>query len=338
VGNPLTVNDADLLNLNLIGGIPQAGLVAAGAVDQTGGVTDVLQPLSNAIHARVYWINAVDGILSRVLEPISIQNPEAISLNRDWNPLRTGATFVAPLEGSGVRTVIYLVCPTQQIIPAAFPNSDPAPYQTFTNTGTTGAISPQSTTIPVQANGAVAFASSGTAFLIGPNGVDAFNYTGTTTSSFTGVSGINGVYQNGTQITPVPIVPPGQAFPALHPVPVQTGATPLFLRVYDDEENFRRNVDIFCRCWGAHPVADIDSIYSNADPVIGAPRGTYTEIEGKPSCEANDECSFTGYRAIRWGAGNVGNDVWGRLSNGSFLSLRGLPPVDPLPGFAIPIR
>jgi hypothetical protein len=333
VGNPLTVNDADLLNLNLIGGIPQAGLVAMGAVDQTGGVLDVLQPLSNAIHARVYWINAVDGILSRVLEPISIRNPEAISLNRDWNPLRTGATFVAPLEGSGVRSVLYLVCPTQQIIPGAFPTSDSPPYST--TTATNAVISPQTTTIPTAANGTVPFASSGTAFL---NGTDAFTYTGVTTSSFTGVSGIGGVYGGGTFISPTPIVPPSLAFPALHPTPVQTGATPLFLRVYDDEENFRRNVDVFCRCWGAHPVADIDSIYSSADPVVGAPRGTYTEMEGKAACETEDECSFTGYRAIRWGAGNVGNDVWGRLSNGSFLSLQGLPPVDPFPGFAVPVR
>ena len=109
------------------------------------------------------------------------------------------------------------------------------------------------------------------------------------------------------------------------------GATPLFLRIYDDEENFRRNVDIFCRCWGAHPVIGIDSIYANADPTTGAPRGTYTEVEGKDACIEGGSaanCAFTGYRSIRWGLGVVGNDVFGRLSivlpSESDAAIRGL--------------
>src|SRR5262245_7549740 len=61
VGVPLTTNDSELVNLNNIGNIPQAGLIAAAGVDTSGGVSDVLSPLSNPIHARVYWINAVDG-------------------------------------------------------------------------------------------------------------------------------------------------------------------------------------------------------------------------------------------------------------------------------------
>ena len=255
IGLPLTTNDSELLNLNLIGNIPAAGLIAAAGVDSSGGANGVLTPLSSAIHARVYWINGVDGQMSRVLEPISINNPEALSVNATWNPLRTGATFLAPLEGSGVHTTLYLVCPTRAIIPGVFPEIE---------------------------------------------------------------------------------------FPHLRPLPVvNPNATPLFLRVYDDEEGFKRNVHIFCRCFGAHPVVAIDPIYSNPDPVVGAPNGTYTEIEGEPACvndgDAPDNCTFTGYRAIRWGAGIVGNDVFGRLSNGSFQSLRGLPPIGVTP-FAIPIR
>jgi hypothetical protein len=256
VGFPLTTNDAALVNLNLVGDIPKAGLIAAAGVGTSG---TGLVPLSNPIHARVYWISGVDGVLSRVLEPVSINNPEALSLNATWNPLRTGATFTAPLEGSGVHTTLYLACPTQAIIPGAFPEA--------------------------------------------------------------------------------------LGFPHLRPIPVLANATtPLFLRIYDDEESFKRNVHIRCNCWGAHPVALIDSIYSNADPVIGAPNGTYTEIEGEPSCTpgvapetTTANCSFTGYRSIRWGLGSVGNDVFGRLSNASYLSLRGLPPAD-LPSPTVPIR
>jgi hypothetical protein len=339
VGAPLTNNDSELINLNLISGIPSTGLIAAAGVDNSGGVFDHLSPLSNPIHARVYWINAVDGVLSRVLEPISIRNPELYSLlggaeqpaqpaqqlGADWNPLRTGATFVAPLEGSGVRTTLYFVCPTQNIIPGVFPENTAPPFSTTT----AAVISSLSATIPTAANGTVPFAPAGTAFLCTTNAPidcrDAFTYTGTTSASFTGVSGIGGVYPSGRAISPIPV---GGNFPHLGPAPVTgTGATPLFLRVYDDEEHFRRNVDIFCRCWGAHPLVAIDPIYSNPDPVLGAPHGTYTEVEGEPACTeggTSRACSFTGYRAIQWGQGVVGNDVFGRLSNGSWKSLQGV--------------
>jgi hypothetical protein len=316
IGNPLTVNDADLLNLNLIGNIPAAGLIAAAAVDNRFGVGDVLEPLDNPVHMRVHWINVSSGVLSRVLEPISILNPETgNNLTATYNPLRTGATFLAPFEGSGVRTTLYLVCPTQNIIPGVFPDNSPQPYTATTTTQ----ISQQSVTIPV--NSTIPFAASGIAYL--QPGNDIFAYTGVnaTNNAFTGVSGIGRGYASATLITPLPV---GGVFPPLNPRPVPgTGATPLFMRIFDDEEQFRRNVDIFCRCWGAHPLAAIDQIFSNPDPIVGAPNGTYTEVEGEPSCGSAEECSFTGYRSIQWGSGQVGNDVFGRLSNGSFPSIRG---------------
>ena len=347
VGNPPTPTNAGyLLNLNLIGNIPQAGLIAAAAVGGAGGVSDVLHPLSNRIHARVYWISAIDGAVSRVLEPISIRNPELFPLlssprrvGGDWNPLRTGATFVAPLEGNSTRTILYLVCPTTNIIPGVFPEAIVPPDEvvpTFSAT-TAAIISSASTTIPVGSNETGPFAPSGSAYIRRSDGsTDAFNYTGTTSSSFTGVTGIGGgFYPVGTLIFPLPVTPIAGAFPHLAPTPVAgVDATPLFVRIYDDEENFRRNVDIFCRCWGAHPVVGIDPIYANADPVSGAPRGTYTEIEGQSACieaAVGAPCSFTGYRSIQWGNGVVGNDVFGRLSNSNIGSLRDFPFGGPIP-------
>jgi hypothetical protein len=323
VGLPLTTNDSEFFNLNNIPNIPQAGLIAAAGVTTSGGLEDVLSPMSNPIHARVFWINVVDGTVSRVLEPISINNPEAISLNASWNPLRTGATFLAPLEGSTVRTTLYLACPTRNIIPGVFPEVP----QGFFSTATTATINAGSTAIPVSGNSTQVFEPNGTAWI---NGVDAFTYTGVTTNSFTGVSGVGGVYPINTTITSVPVPAPGEGFPKLRPLPVlTTNATPVFLRVYDDEENFLRNIDIFCRCWGAHPIAEIDPLYS--DP-IQAPRGTYTEMEGEPFCTpdpgGDPACTFTGYRSVQWGSGKVGNDIFGRLSNGNYLSLRGLGPIN----------
>jgi hypothetical protein len=345
VGNPpSSTNAGNLLNLNLIAGIPQVGLIAAAAAGSSGGAGDVLNPLTDRIHARVYWITAVDGALSRVLEPISIRNPELFALLRaparlgaDWNPMLTGAAFVAPLESSGVHTTLYLVCPTTNIIPGVFPEEVlPPPGGAPFSATTVALISSASSTIPVGANETVAFPPAGTAFIRRTDGsADAFSYTGTTGSSFTGVTGISGLYPAGTLILPVPLTPVPGAFPHLSPTPVAgVGATPLFLRIYDDEENFRRNIDIFCRCWGAHPVAGIDPLYANPDPVSGAPRGTYTEIEGQNACIegiASAPCSFTGYRSIQWGNGVVGNDVFGRLSNGSLGSQRGETFIGPVP-------
>ena len=194
VGNPMTVNDADLLNLSLIPNIAQTGLIAAASTNSAGAV---LTPLNSPVHLKVFWINAVDGVLSRVLEPISIHHPEAGDAVEPniWNPLRTGATFVAPLEGSGVHTTLYLVCPTQQIIPGAFPSAGGvAPFTAATD----AAISAFSGTIPTAENPA-AFAPSGQAFLCTPVGTstsctDAFAYTGLDEDGFNGVTGVGTLY------------------------------------------------------------------------------------------------------------------------------------------------
>jgi hypothetical protein len=108
---------------------------------------------------------------------------------------------------------------------------------------------------------------------------------------------------------------PVSAFPMLRPKPIVNGPTPLFLRIYDDEENFRRNVDVTCDCLSLRPLATIDTIYS--DPVF-APRGTYTEIEGHGG-DGFAPQAFTGYLATKL----EGRDMFSRLHNGSLTSLRG---------------
>ena len=170
--------------------------------------------------------------MSRVLEPISIHNPEAGAAVEPniWNPLRTGATFFAPLE-RGVRTTIYLVCPTQAIIPGAFPSAGtPSPITAVT----AGLISSRSGTIPTVGNPA-GFAPSGTAFLCdGPppsptTCTDVFSYTELNPDGFNGVTGIDRQYAPGRLIQPGPL---GGPFPVLTPTPVAAGGiTPLFGRI-----------------------------------------------------------------------------------------------------------
>jgi hypothetical protein len=62
------------------------------------------------------WVNISTGVL-RILEPIALStiDNERFAGTGTWNPLRTGATFFAPLEGGGVSTTIYLVCPNRNI-------------------------------------------------------------------------------------------------------------------------------------------------------------------------------------------------------------------------------
>jgi hypothetical protein len=79
-----------------------------------------LDPLQNPIHARVLFTSPGSNI-GRVLEPIAITNVDTEDLF-SWNPLRSGATFHAPLEGGGTSTTLLLVCPGSNVT-GAFPSS-----------------------------------------------------------------------------------------------------------------------------------------------------------------------------------------------------------------------
>jgi hypothetical protein len=118
VSLPLTVNDVDRVRLDFALGVPDSGLVAIASSD-TGFE---LRPLSNPIHARVLWIHPGQDFV-RILEPIALANAEAVDTSQVWNPLRTAATFHAPLDRGNTRSTLVLICPTANIITAAFPST-----------------------------------------------------------------------------------------------------------------------------------------------------------------------------------------------------------------------
>lgn len=81
-------------------------------------------------------------------------------------------------------------------------------------------------------------------------------------------------------------------FPDMFPdFQVAGSTTPLLVRVYDDEENFLRDVTSNCNCLTARPVTEIDPVYASA---AEAPFGTYTEVEGGTTNAQPAQCSPTG--------------------------------------------
>ncbi len=90
-----------------------SGLVAMAGSDPAAGT---LLPLTAPIHSRVYEFTPTDG-RSRVFEPIILDVAEFPGDPHTWSPLRTAATFFAPLEtiGVGVHTELWLICPRTTI-------------------------------------------------------------------------------------------------------------------------------------------------------------------------------------------------------------------------------
>jgi hypothetical protein len=118
VGIPLTENDVAFRDVNTVVGVGTAGLVTIAGVDPLGFT---LVPLTAPIHSRVYEFNAVDG-RSTVFEPIVIdtfdygfESTERGNGATLWSPLRTAATFFAPLDTPIVSTRLTLVCPGTNI-------------------------------------------------------------------------------------------------------------------------------------------------------------------------------------------------------------------------------
>jgi hypothetical protein len=137
-----TTNDVDIYRAasNAAGSIVVGhdGLVAI--ADDIGNGFD-LAPLTSPIHSRMYWINVTDDRY-RVLEPIIIDAFE-VSGASTWSPIRSGATFFAPIDSpTGIQTTLYLICPRNTIqgaagpVPPAFPSSL-FPVPSFPSTSST---------------------------------------------------------------------------------------------------------------------------------------------------------------------------------------------------------
>ena len=113
---PLTANDVALFRIDNIGApAPTSGLVTAADSD-AAGFTLVPWQGSSAVAARTLWANS-NGNFVRVIDPIALatlDDPVPTGTG-GWSPMRTGAAFFAPLEGDGLNTTIYFVCPNTNI-------------------------------------------------------------------------------------------------------------------------------------------------------------------------------------------------------------------------------
>jgi len=84
---------------------------------------------------------------------------------------------------------------------------------------------------------------------------------------------------------------PSNGFPIIRPELQTAGtATPLRIRIYDDEESLLRDVTSSCNCLTIKPVTTIDGVYASP---VDAPGGTYTEVEGSTTNAVPAVCSAT---------------------------------------------
>jgi len=117
---PLTANDIALIRIDNIGApAPTSGLVTAANSDAAGFTLTPWTGSSESgpVAARTLWANS-NGNFVRVIDPIglsSIDQSIPFGGSGGWNPMRTGAAFFAPLEGGGLNTTIYFVCPNTNI-------------------------------------------------------------------------------------------------------------------------------------------------------------------------------------------------------------------------------
>jgi hypothetical protein len=130
VSLPETSNDIAFVDAGSVVPAGQNGVVAIAGVAGDGST---LVPLTSPIHARVYLFSVSDG-RSRVLEPIILDTAESPNGPNTWSPLRTGATFFAPLQTATVNTSLTLICPiatiqdaTGAVLQQAFPTAQGFP-------------------------------------------------------------------------------------------------------------------------------------------------------------------------------------------------------------------
>jgi len=94
---------------------------------------------------------------------------------------------------------------------------------------------------------------------------------------------------------------PANVFPRIFPSLQTAGtATPLRLRVYDDDEDLLRDVTSSCNCLTIKKVTDLDLVYASA---VEAPFGTYTEVEGGTQSAVPAVCSSIDFEPLTTPAG-----------------------------------
>jgi len=108
----LTANDVELLRVDTITAATSGLITAAGTVD---GFTLTPTNFPPGVHARVLWVTPSGAV--RTLEPIALSTVDNDRFfgPGTWSPLRTGATFYAPLADGNIFTTLYLVCPNTNI-------------------------------------------------------------------------------------------------------------------------------------------------------------------------------------------------------------------------------
>jgi len=147
---PLTVNDIAFLQIvgdnsgpfgnPGVGVLDSLGFFGGGTGSTSGGLVAIassndgfaLAPLPNPIHSRIFVFSPGTG-RSRFIEPIILAAAESPSIEHDWSPLRTAATFFSPQEGftfsngSVLTNTLYLICPEATIVqpPYFSPTFDP---------------------------------------------------------------------------------------------------------------------------------------------------------------------------------------------------------------------
>ncbi len=109
------------------------------------------------------------------------------------------------------------------------------------------------------------------------------------------------------------VFPTDLGFPAISPPfppGTSSGAGSIQARIYNANEEFKRDASTPCDCLSQVSVAALSTFYSTPD----AADGTYTELVSPTP--------FTGYRNV-FTVGSPLNNFFGRLSNGSTTSLQG---------------
>ena len=96
------------------------------------------------------------------------------------------------------------------------------------------------------------------------------------------------------------------------------------VRIYDNNEVFKRDFSITCTCSTSFIsiALSINPFYANP---IEAAGGTYTELTSVPAgaaINAGPRTSFYGYTQS-YTVGSIANSFFGRLQNGSQLSIDG---------------